>query len=328
MNHSNDRERFVTAGFSDKKLIRLARRPFWEKGLAPWHAWESERTGFGLGLRVGGFYPPFLPLFIKTDHYANPITEIRKNEAIGNQSGVYLTWNPVKAKKMRDSGYSSFCAKHPWRYLRLPQFSRETGKGTLLFLPHSHGKLRSSFDWVKIKSELKRIPKSALPITICIGEQDIHKGLLREVREHLDLPIVTAGELTSQLFPFRLWGLLRRHAYTAGFNLASHSIYAIWSGRPFLLLDERSFDYEILDELDGWSNYSSEEIIRRSYSEIIDEFEIWRESLRHFQEEPSKVQVQYVANFTDSTEALSRLELSRVLWMQLFRSLKGQFLEK
>lgn len=321
MSNLNDSGRSAQAGFSDKKLERLARRPFWEKGMALWHAWESERTGFGLGLRVGGFYPPFLPLFIKSDHYANPITEIRENEGAGNQTGAYLTWNPEKAKKMEQAGHKAYCVRHPWRYLNLPRHSSSSGRGTLLFLPHSHSTISTIFDWPQIREELQRIPAQALPITVCIGEQDIHKGLLEEVRENLDLPIVTAGELTSQLFPFRFWSLLKKHRYTAGFNLASQPIYAVWSGRPYLLLNETSFKNQIKNDQGEWRDYSVEENIGKGYvgEASFSEVQIWRESLSKFTELPTPWQLNYVEKYTNSAEAISRLKLFGLLWAQLSR---------
>lgn len=320
MGSSNEGEGIVQAGFSDRKLKRLARRPFWEKGMALWHAWESERTGFGLGLRVGGFYPPFLPLFIKSDHYANPITEIRENEGVGNQTGAYLTWNPEKAKKMEQAGHKAYCVKHPWRYLNLPRHSSSSGNGTLLFLPHSHSTISTTFDWPQIREELQRIPAQALPITVCIGEQDIQKGLLEEVRENLDLPIVTAGELTSQLFPFRFWSLLKKHRYTAGFNLSSQPIYAIWSGRSYLLLNETSFKNKIKNEEGEWRDYSVDENIRKAYDDeaSFSEVQIWRKSLSKFTEHPTTQQMRYVEKYTNSTEAIPRLKLCVLLWTQLF----------
>lgn len=39
-------------GYDDLKLEKMAKRPFLERGLAPWAAWEAERTGFGLGFRM------------------------------------------------------------------------------------------------------------------------------------------------------------------------------------------------------------------------------------------------------------------------------------
>ena len=314
---------FAQAGFSDKKLKRLANRPFWEKGMASWHAWESERTGFGIGLRVGGFYPPFLPLFVKSDHYANPITEIRENEGVGNQTDIYLTWNPVKARKMNKAGFDTYCIKHPWRYLNLPRFPRTLGNGTLLFLPHSHDSFRSSFDWSKVKFELEKIPKQALPITVCLGEQDIKKGLLEEVRENLDLPVVSAGELTSQLFPFRLWRLFRNYAFTAGFNVASHAIYAIWSGRSYLLLGNSVFSSQKRVEDGRWTESSINERFMKDYDveEIELEMKHFITSLQIFHTEPAEDQNNLVEKWTNSTDSLSRLQLSKLLWRSLLNKI-------
>lgn len=311
----------MAKGYSDRKLLRLSKRPFWEKGMAPWHAWESERTGFGLGLRIGGFYPPFFPLFLKSDHYANPITEIRDNEGKDNLTQTYLTWNPHKAKKMNDAGYLAYCVKHPWHYLNLPRYEPGSGTGTLVFLPHSHGSLRSEFDWNKIKSELSKIPQEAQPLTICIGEQDVQKGLLAEVRDNLRLPIVSAGELTSQFFPFRLWRLFAKHSYTAGFNVASHSIYAIWSGRSYFLLDDTSFSFQIKDGQAQWREFSHEENFRKSYDDdkVAEEARELGLSFREFRYSPSEQQKNFVKKYVVSEHSINRLSLCKVLWVSFVR---------
>lgn len=312
------------AGFSDKKLTRLANRPFWEKGLTPWMAWESERTGFGLGIRVGGFFPSFLPLAVKSDHYADPITAERQNET-NNEWGLYLTWFPTKAKVINQTGGNAVCIKHPWRYLGLNRIVRP-GSGSLVFLPHSHGSLLSEFNWENIRVQMSSLDSKYFPLTICLGEQDINLGLHKIVREELGLPVVTAGDLKSQLFPFRFWSLLSKYRYTVGFNLASHTIYCLWAGRPFRLLADGAFSYLELDP-DGQTRplpASVEERLIRDYpdTETRGKMVLLAKSLSVDLERPSDLQNELVEEFTNSPVALDRVELAGLIWGQLWKNRK------
>lgn len=321
---ANSKQPHPHAGFSDKKLTRLANRPFWEKGLTPWMAWESERTGFGLGIRVGGFFPNFLPLAVKSDHYADPITAERQNE-VDNEWGLYLTWFPTKAKVINQTGGNAMCIKHPWRYLGLKRIVRP-GSGSLVFLPHSHGSLRSEFNWENIRVQMSSLDSKYFPLTICLGEQDVNLGLHKIVREELGLPVVTAGDLKSQLFPFRFWSLLSRYRYTVGFNLASHTIYCLWAGRPFRLLADGAFSYLELDP-DGQTRplpASVEERLIRDYpdTETREKMVQLTKSLSVDLEIPSKLQNELVEEFTNSPLAVGRLELARLMWAQLWKKRK------
>ena len=309
------------SGYSDKKLSRLASRPFWEKGLAPWMAWESERTGFGLGIRVGGFFPVFFPLPVKSDHYADPITEPRENE-LHNKWEVYLTWSAAKEELLRNQGHRAYCVKHPWRYLGLGEIRRR-GVGSLVFLPHSHGNLMTEFKWEIVRQELASLPAKHLPLVVCLGEQDIKSGLHKVVRTQLGLPVVTAGELTSQFFPFRFWRLLSRYRYTLGFNLASHTIYSIWAGRPFRLIGEKAFSFFAVNDAGnsmGLGQTVNERIVKDNPHPVIRARMIeFADSLRQDLDEPSDLQKGVVSEFTDSPLAISRFSLTRILWLQLIR---------
>jgi len=311
-----------TTGFSNRRLTSLSSRPFWEKGFAPWMAWESERTGFGLGIRVGGLLPVFLPLPLASDHYADPITSVRENE-VRNEWGLYLTWSERKVELMRALGLNAICVKHPWRYLGLGRIKRK-GSGTLVFLPHSHDNLKSEFRWESIRTQLNSIDEKYYPLTVCIGEQDIKNNLHHIVRHELKLPIVTAGDLNSQLFPFRFWRLLARYRYTVGFNLASHTMYCIWAGRPFRLMGDGSFKYSAVADdgsLSALSELTKERIrVDNPDVQTFDKVSAFYDSLGEDLETPSIFQYRFVDEFTNSSEAITRLQLVKLLWSQVWKT--------
>jgi len=317
-----DKQNPQATGFSDRQLEGLSSRPFWEKGFAPWMAWESERTGFGLGIRVGGMLPVFSPLPLKSDHYADPITSVRENE-VTNEWGLYLTWSARKASLMRDLGLNAMCVKHPWRYLGLGRI-KQKGSGTLVFLPHSHDTLKTEFRWESIRTQLNSIDQKHHPLTVCIGEQDIKNNLHHIVRRELNLPIVTAGDLNSQLFPFRFWRMLGRYRYTVGFNLASHTMYCIWAGRPFRLMGDGAFKYSSVandGSLSALSESTKERIrVDNPDEPTFDKLSAFHDSLVEDLEVPSTFQYRFVDEFTNSAEAITRLQLVKLLWSQVWKT--------
>jgi hypothetical protein len=164
------------------------------------------------------------------------------------------------------------------------------------------------------------------PLTICLGEQDVKLGLHRIAREELGLPVVSAGDLKSQLFPFRFWSLLSRYRYTVGFNLASHTIYCLWAGRPFRLLEDGAFSFLELGA-DGQARPlppSVEERLTRDYpdTETRDKMVLLAKSLSVDLERPSDLQNDLVEEFTNSALALGRTELARLIWGQLWKKRK------
>jgi hypothetical protein len=315
-----DKQNSKTTGFSDRRLESLSSRPFWEKGFAPWMAWESERTGFGLGFRVAGLLPVFFPLPLKSDHYADPITSVRENEVM-NEWGLYLTWSARKASLMRERGLNAICVKHPWRYLGLGRIKRK-GSGTLVFLPHSHDSLKSEFRWESIRGQLESLDEKHYPLTVCIGEQDIKNNLHHIVRLELKLPIVTAGDLNSQIFPFRFWKLLARYRYTVGFNLASHTMYCIWAGRPFRIMGDGAFKYSAVDGSGKISSLSESTKTRIAVDNPDKDTQnimtLFYESLLEDSDAPSDFQHQVVEQFTNSMDAVSRIQLAIILWSQIW----------
>lgn len=305
-------------GFSDRKLEALSKSARFEKGLSPWATWESERTGFGLGFRKAGSYPPFLPLFFSSDHYADPITELRPNE-VNPAYGVHLTWNPVKVEKLRSLGVDSHLVQHPWRYLGLKTTPAPPNKSTLLFLPHSHDRLRVELDWGPLQESLEEKGLAAGRVAICLGSFDIQRGFHKEVRERLKLPIVTAGDTTSQLFPYRLWKLISGFAFTAGLSPGSQMYYAVMASRQYHLFGEDLGVFFVEAEDERWEIASLERRMNRAFPdpETRRRLEGFLVSLRIRKPFPSPYEVEFVSDTLFPRGALSRPELRKIMYRQL-----------
>lgn len=302
---------------SDAQLERLAVSPRLERGLSRWAAWESERTGFGLGFRAGAFFPPFFPLNFSSDHYANPITGKRENE-INPAFGVYLTWSAKKAKLLNSDGVHAFVTRHPWAYLGLRRSEPPKNKGTLVFLPHSRKGSATPIDWGSFFSHLNSLPRKYRPFSLCLGAQDITNGFHKEVRK-FGFPLYTAGDVMSQLFPYRFWRLISRFSYTAGINTGSHAFYCIWAGRPYRLFGTDSWQFWETNSSGVLEQIPHEVLFSRDYPDDETALSMTRfeESLFRDFDTPSDQQSEFVRVTLEPSNSVTRTGLIRIVWGQL-----------
>lgn len=309
-------------GYDDLKLEKMAKRPFLERGLAPWAAWEAERTGFGLGFRMAAWFPLFLPLLFTADHYADPITELRANET-SNRFKTHLSWYGPKVKILKEKGVNAHCVWHPWNYLGLRSVPVEPGKGTLVFLPHGRKGGEIDLNWSGLRTELASLPSWYGPFTVMLGAEDIHQGLHLTVRKELGLPIVTAGLMESQFFPYRFWKILTSYSQTAGASSGSHVFYSIWAGRPHRFLNASEISFSLKAKSGGSIDLSPEAVWKRAYPDIETRAKIaeFNNSLSVDNQVPTKDQVAFVAECLRSPEALGRGDLIKLVWLQLFRKI-------
>ena len=312
-----------TIGFDNRTLEKMARLPGIEKGLAPWAAWEAERTGFGLGFRCAAGFPLFLPLLFTADHYADPITELRANE-ISNKFKTHLSWYGPKVKILREEGVDAYCVWHPWNYLGLRSRPRVPGCGTLLFLPHWHSGIEIDINWSGLRAELASLPTWYQPFTVMLGAGEIREGLHLTVREKLGLPIVTAGRMESQLFPYRFWRILNSFSQSAGAFLGSHVFYSVWAGRPHRYLDPSNILISLKKNSEELSDLSHEEWMKSSYPDIETRAKMadFNHSLSFDLQSPTEDQVAFVQECLRSSDALDRAQLAKLIWSRFFINIR------
>lgn len=309
---------------TNSELESLAKSPRVGLGLAPWASWESERTGFGLGLRRAARYPSFLPIFITSDHGVDPYIDMRDNE-LNPAFGVYLSWNARKVPLLREAGVNAHHCRHPYTYLPLdiPQSGPSEG-GTLVFWPHSHSRNHEQTDPAKFVSSLMELPDYYRPFTICLQSYDIGLGLHTRLRK-LGLPLTTAGDVNSQKYPYRLFHLLRNFQFTAGNTIGSHIYYCFWAGRPFRLVGQDSFQMKRLNASGKWEYSTLLEEYERLYPNVelrrqVDDFESSLElDLRH----PLEMQVKYVREQMGLGSSMTRRDLRQIIWEQFYKNTKS-----
>lgn len=312
-----------TLGFDNRTLEKMARPPAIEKGLAPWAAWEAERTGFGLGFRCAAGFPPFLPLLFTSDHYADPITELRDNET-SSKFETHLCWYSPKAKILKEQGVDAYCVRHPWNYLRLRPVPLVPGRGTLLFLPHLNSRVEIDINWAGLRAELASLPTWYQPFTVMLGAGEIDQGFHLTVREELGLPIVSAGRIESQLFPYRFWRILTSFSHSAGGFLGSQVFYSIWAGRPHRFLNpsnvtisRKTNSGESIDMSHGaWMKKTFPDTeTRAKMSDFINSLALDHQS-------PTEEQVGFVEECLRSPEALGRAQLTKLIWSRFFKNIR------
>jgi len=308
---------------SDSQLEILARSPRRDLGYSPWAAWEAERSGFGLGFRRAAHYPSWLPLFITSDHYVDPLIQMRDNE-VNPEFGVYLSWNAQKVDALRKRGVNAHHCRHPWNYLDLDtSHSGRTPSGTLVFWPHSHSKHRDDTDPEDFVSSLMDLPRHYRPFVLCLMSYDIGLGLHKKLRK-FGLPLTTVGDVNSQRYPYRFFRLMRNFWFAASPNMGSQVYYTLWSGRPYRLVGRNAYQHKILSCTDTWNHESKSVAFNLRYTdnelkELVTDFEA---SLEFDLEQPLDMQVAFAKKNMGLESEMTRGTLTHIVWDQLQKNRK------
>ena len=309
---------------SDAQLESMANSARRELGFYPWAAWESERSGFGIGFRRATRYPTWLPLFITSDHYVDPLIEVRENE-VNSAFGVYLSWNAKKVDVLREAGVDAHHSRHPWHYLNLDKtYVGPTRSGTLVFWPHSSPGYREDTDADEFVSSLMALPDYYRPFTLCLMSYDINLGLHKKLRK-FGFPLTTVGDVNSQMYPYRFFRLLRNFWFTAGISVGTQVFYVIWSGRPYRLVGQHADKIKIVNSQGGWEQRDASVWFRKLYPNIelqnsVTEF---RSSLELDLKQPLDMQTQFVRDNLGLESSLTRGSLSQIIWSQLAKNSKN-----
>jgi hypothetical protein len=272
-------------GMNDYQLETLSLRRISENGRSVWATWESERTSFGKTFRRLIRYPSFLPLFFSSDHYVDMLTSYRSNEANPSYR-LYFTWNKAKCIILREQHkVNAHHIEHPWMRYRREKYPRhsQTGIGTLIFWPHSHGSLNVKVDFEAVKKEFEKIPIMYHPLSICVSSLDVQNGLHRELRQ-LGYPLHTIGNVSSQNFVDRFYTTLNQFRFAGGFYPGSHIYYCHEFGVPYIALDYRVVEMQSIGNdgiPDGTFDFLSKDYPDENQKRI---FETWYSSLMEYSE--------------------------------------------
>jgi predicted O-methyltransferase YrrM len=197
---------------------------------------SSECYGMGRHLRTYGYYPPWLPLCIATDHGPSQrdvptFLDLRERAPFMFYHSRRLVeqWRKVSGKP---------CAVmfSPFVYYR--RRNRITvsasAKGTLAFPAHSTNLIDSSYEIEEYVESLLSLPTRFHPIGACLYYRDIHKGR-HKIFENCGIPVYTAGHIYDRRFTERFYEILSNFSFSTSNHFGSYAFYAVEMGIPFFI---------------------------------------------------------------------------------------------
>ncbi|MEO5571433.1 MAG: hypothetical protein ABIT08_10635, partial [Bacteroidia bacterium] len=139
----------------------------------------SNIYGFGKHLKEYGFFPDSLPICIYMDHGITFADKIPPHE-INNDAPCMFKFSP-RLVKIYKSVSDKPCYPLPSPYVFYRRKNKITvnqnAKGTVVFPAHSTPDLDNLTNWEEYVFELNQLPVEYKPLTICLHETDIKKGL-------------------------------------------------------------------------------------------------------------------------------------------------------
>jgi len=304
-------------GYSDEELETLSKTSVkFESGIVPWATWESENSSFGKTFREWAHYPKIFPLFFSSDHGVHWESRCWPNE-INSSYSTFFTWNEKKNDLMRrNHNKNSHHISHPWVNYRRKHFPvlPSDRSGTLVFFPHSNSTTTPVYrDLDKYIGDLKSLPEKYQPIVVCLLADDIEKGLHKSLRKY-EVPLVTAGLLSSRNFVDRFYALLYQFKYASSSNIGSHTFYILEAGIPFFLYGPYP-EYHIKgsdavkDGKQDLRDYGDEE--------DIENFEKLKMLLTPVVDTISPEVSDMVRGYLGMNSKMSRFKSALIIWMQL-----------
>lgn len=200
-------------------------RPYWTAGI----------YGFSKWIRRYGYYPPFLPLCIYTDHgpgdmIGSPFKHELESDApvqFYHSSNAVQRWRLVSARPCHQLFSPFVYARRAMKIERDPN-----AFGTIFFVSHNTEVIIDEHHPSLYAKEIAILPKRFFPVTICLHITDVRMGL-DKIYSSLGFKVVTAGDSLDQDFPKRFYAILRGFKYALGNDFGSASLYAVEFGIPF-----------------------------------------------------------------------------------------------
>lgn len=197
--------------------------------------WTANVYGFGRWIRRYGYYPPFLPLCIYTDHAPGESVQPHFKHEIESSAPVQFYHSKDRVDSWR-AKYSKPCytLHSPFVFARkvLGIQRQEGAVGTIYFLAHTTPSLIDHKSPLDYSMEINAIPDQYKPITICLHYHDMNKGL-GDVYESLGHRVICMGEPYDQKFTERFLRELSGYKYCISNLFGSYALYATEMGVPF-----------------------------------------------------------------------------------------------
>jgi hypothetical protein len=287
----------------------------WYRLLYPmWPYWTANIYGFGKWIRRYGYYPPFLPLCIYTDHGlgSEDMEEPTPQELASSAPAQFYHSDNKVFNWKKISKKPCYTLYSPFVFARKSIGARydKDGKGTIYFVAHSTPFIEERNPVEKYHSEIQALPETFHPIAICLHIHDIRKGLDEKYR-NLGYEVVTAGDYADVRFTEKFYALLKGRKYALSNEFGSYGYYVTEMGMPFGLYGSYP----------DWFNHFDENLPKGEY--IIDkEAACFKRIYELFGclpgEEPTQDQREFVNHQLGLNNGISRKEMAFVLYQCLF----------
>ncbi|MEP7171086.1 MAG: hypothetical protein ABI855_17090 [Bacteroidota bacterium] len=270
----------------------------------------SNIYGFGKHLKEYGFFPDSLPLCIYMDHGITFADKIPPHE-INNDAPCMFKFSP-RLVKIYKSVSDKPCYPLPSPYVFYRRKNKITvnsnAEGTIIFPAHSTPDLDDLTDWKEYMNELNQLPGEYKPITICLHENDIKKGL-HKLFLSSGFKVTTAGAIMDARFTERFYYILRQHKYSVSNLIGSYAFYSVEMGIPFTLYGKGPVYFNKNDPNIEKGNYTSYKTETYNYAKKL---------FTGFQYEVTNEQKKIVSYELGLTEGIGRLKTALLLYKSFF----------
>ena len=308
------RRKFDYFGMSENDLSDLCDDKYVFAGYTDWKYWTSEFQSHGKYLRLYGFYPKWLPLYIFMSHgvdldKAEDIYPFDLKHDAYCMLYMYSRKIPYFKKK---SSTPCYPMKSLFAYCRKRNHFRQSAsaKGTLFFFSHSTESTENRMDLEKLFQELKMLPEKMQPVCICLHMTDVHKGVHKKFIEN-GFPVYSAGNNCDIRFAERWYKLVKNFKYTASNTIGSYVCYSVEMGIPFFYYGSEPVTYNLSDDNIPLGRYAYED--EKWYQEVAKLF-----SYNDFEIRLTDEQIQFTNMRLGLETGLSRKEMSKILWKAYF----------
>ncbi len=229
-------------GQLDKAINRLLYpiRPYWTASIYGYSKW----------IRRYGYYPPFLPLCIYTDHgpgdsSRSPYKHELESDApvqFYHSRGAIERWVTVSAKPCYQLFSPFVFARRSLRIERSP-----TACGSVFFPSHNTESITDLNDSHLYADEISRLPERFHPVTICLHITDMRLGIDKVYKAH-GYRVVTAGDSLHQDFTERFYNIIKNFRYSLSNEFGAYGLYATELGIPFGLFGTKPQYFNAGDE--------------------------------------------------------------------------------
>lgn len=152
----------------------------------------------------------------------------------------------------------------PFLYVRALEADDDPAvrSGTIFFPAHSTHRVIALADYASWAERLLTLDEKFKPITVCIYWKDYLHGAHRPFLDK-GIRVVSAGHLYDEHFLFRLYHLLRTHAYASSNVPGSHVFYSLAAGCAYFYLAGDGPEYRTVNKCGEKDKSSFEEALRQ-----------------------------------------------------------------